>query len=341
MVHGQAMVPGEQIWSELEPRLRTVHAQLEPMVVAQAQLGPDEGGPPLSRIVAYPAVDPRPHWHFVTCGLSASRFIEGYPDAGGVELTFRLGRKPSEKTPPKWVVTFLQQLGRRAFSDDGRIAAGETVDLAPHWEQPDTALTAGFYVADPLVTAGSIPLVQLVALTTAERGRVEAMSGQKSAELLLELAPAGISELERARPAPPAPPADRRPNPPPPPAPSFSSLVVTKEGSRMRLTVSPTEVTALSEALSAAVRFGKVSCTSEGWTVHLNVEDVPRSASWGKTLALYFTLDRAKQVMAELVDPARRGQVLRYDDLPDFELSIIGGEQPSVLGKIARFFGAS
>ena len=87
MVYGQAMVPGEQIWSELEPRLRTVHAQLEPMVVAQAQLGPDEGGPPLSRIVAYPAVDPRPHWHFVTCGLSASRFIEGYPDAGGVELS--------------------------------------------------------------------------------------------------------------------------------------------------------------------------------------------------------------------------------------------------------------
>jgi hypothetical protein len=331
------MVPGEQIWSELKPRFEGS----EPLVLFQAQLGPHEGGPPLSRIVAFRATVPQPHWHFVTCGLSASRFIEGYPEAGGVELTFRLGRKPSEKSPPKWIAGFLQQLGRAAFSESGRIAAAEKVDLAPRWEQPDTALTAGYYVADPLVPTGSIPLVQLVALTTAERGRVEAMSGRKAVELLLELAPAGISDLERARPPPPAAPAARRPTPPPPPTPSFSSVAVTKEGSRMRLTVSPAEVTALSEALSAAVRLGRVSCTSQGWTVHLNVEDVPRSASWGKTLALYFTLDRAKQVMAELIDPARHGQVLRYDDLPDFELCIgAGGETPSVLGKIARFFGA-
>lgn len=337
MVHGSAMVPGEQIWSELKPRFEGS----EPLVLFQAQLGPDEGGPPLSRIVTFRATEPQPHWHFVTCGLSASRFIEGYPEAGGVELTFRLGRKPSEKTPPKWVAPFLQQLARHAFSDDGRIAIAETVDLAPRWQQPDTALTSGYYVADPLVPEGSIPLVQLVALTTSERGRVEGMKGRKSLELLLELAPAGISELERARPPPPAPPSPRRPTPPPPPAPSFSSVSVTKEGSRMRLTVGASEVTPLAEALAAAVRLGKVSCTSRGWTVHLNVEDVPRSASWGQTLALYFTLERAKQVMAELVEPARQGQVLRYDDLPDFELCIgEAGAKPSVFGKIARLFGA-
>jgi hypothetical protein len=331
------MVPGEQIWSELQPRIEGV----EPLVLFQAQLGPDEGGPPLSRIVAFGATEPQPHWHFVTCGLSASRFIEGYPEAGGLELTFRLGRKPSEKTPPKWVVPFLQQLGRRAFSDAGRIAIAEKVDLAPRWDQPDTALTAGYYVEDPLVPAGSIPLVQLVALTTTERGRVLVMKGRRSLDLLLELAPAGISDLERARPSPPAPPAARRPTPPPPPTPSFSSVAVTKEGSRMRLTISPNEVAALAEALGAAVRLGRVSCSSQGWTVHLNVEDVPRSASWAQTLALYFTLDRAKQVMADLIDPARHGQVLRYDDLPDFELCIgAGGEILSVLGKIARFFGA-
>jgi hypothetical protein len=334
MVHGLAMIPGEQIWSELKPRF----AGSEPLVVFQARLGPDEGGPPLSRIVAFRASEPRPHWHFVTCGLSASRFIEGYPDAGGVELTFRLGRKPGEETPPEWVAPFLQQLGRRAFSDDGRIAVAEKVDLEARWEQPDTALTAGYYVADPLVPAGSIPLVQVVALTTTERGRVQSMSGRKSLELLLELAPAGISELERARPPPPEAPRARRP---PPPAPVFSTVVVTKEGSRMRLTISPTEVSALAEALDAAVRLGRVSCASQGWTVHLNVEDVPRSASWATTLAIFFTLERAKQVMAELVDPARHGKVLRYDDLPDFELLVgAGREQPSLLSQIGRFFGA-
>lgn len=335
------MIPAEQIWSELEPRFKALHADLEPVVVAQAQLGPDEGGPPLSRIVAYRATEPQPHWHFVTCGLSASRFIEGYPEAGAVELTFRLGRKPSEKTPPKWIAPFLQRLGRSAFSKGGRIAAAETVDLAPRWEQPATALTAGYYMVDPLVPPGSIPLVQLVALTTAERGRVEAMSGRKSVELLLEIAPAGISDLGRARPPPPSAPQARRPTPPPPPTPNFKTIVVSKLGSRMRLAVDQAEVPALVEAISAAVRLGRVTCSSQGWTLHLNVEDVPRSASWATTLAVYLTLDRAKQVMAELLDPARHGQVLRYDDLPDFELCVgAGDEGPSVLGKIARFFGA-
>ncbi|MDP1825636.1 MAG: suppressor of fused domain protein [Archangium sp.] len=328
------MVPGEQIWSELKPRFEGI----EPLVFFQAQLGPDEGGPPLSRIVAFRASEPQPHWHFVTCGLSASRFIAGYPEGGGVELTFRLGRKPSEKTPPKWVAGFLQQLGRTAFSDSGRIAVAETIDLAPRLQQPETALTAGYYVADPLVPAGSIPLVQLVALTTAERGRVEAMKGRKSLELLLELAPAGISDLERARPPPPAPAAARRPTPPPPPTPSFQTLVVSKSGTRMRLAIGQGEVTALVEAISAAVRLGRVSCSSGGWTVHLNVEDIPRSASWGTTLAVYFTLDLAKQVMADL--GSRPGEVLRYDGLPDFELVVGEGAQPSVLGKLARFFGA-
>lgn len=334
------MVPGEQIWSELEPRFKALHAELEPIVVAQAQLGPDEGGPPLSRIVAYRATEPQPHWHFVTCGLSASRFIEGYPEAGGVELTFRLGRKPSEKSPPKWIAAFLQQLGRAAFSEGARIAVAKTVDLAPRLQQPDTALTAGYYLEDPLVPPGSIPLVQLVALTTAERGRVEAMSGRKSVELLLELAPAGISELERARPPPPAPPAARRPTPPPPPSPSFKTVVVSKSGSRMRLAVSAAEVPALIEVISAAVRLGRVTCASQGWTVLLNVEDMPRSASWGTTLAVYFTLALAKQAMADLA--SRPGEVLRYDGMPDFELIVGAGEaqRPSVLGKLARFFGA-
>lgn len=99
----------------------------------------------------------------------------------------------------------------------------------------------------------------------------------------------------------------------------------------MRLTVSAAEVPALVEAISAAVRLGRVTCTSQGWTVLLNVEDIPRSASWGTTLAVYFTLELAKQAMADLA--SRPGEV------PDFELIVGAGETPPVLGKIARFFG--
>jgi hypothetical protein len=345
------MLPGDQIWSELEPRLKAIHGSVEPVVVAQSRLGPDEGGPPLARIVAYPATEPSPHWHFVTCGLSASRFISGYPAVGDLELTFRLGREKAEKAPPQWVAEFLQQLSRDAFSDDGPVAVEKQVELEPFWQGAhDTALTAGFYIEDPVVPAGPIRLVQLVALTAAERGRVVVLATDRS-KLVLELAPSGISDLSRERPAAPVPRAAPRADAPvplaaprpasPPPEPKFETVAVSKTGARMRLSIGSAEVAAFIEAVKASVLFGRVTCTSQGWTVLLSVDDIPRSATWATTLAIFMTVDLSKKIASELGDPARRGTALHCDGLPDLEL-FVTGEAPdkgSLLKKIGGFFG--
>jgi len=339
------MLPGQQIWSELAPRLAALHQGVEPIVASQAELGPDAGGPPLCRIVAYPATDPAPHWHFVTCGLCASRFIPGYPGVGDIELTFRLGREAKERTPPKWVAPFLQQLGQIAFQQDTPVAIEHPIDLAGLLPvELNTAVTAGYCVEDPLVATGSIRLVQLVALTRTERTRVEILANHRS-KLVLEISPAGISDLERERvPAADASPPPR-PAPPPKPEPRLETIRVSKEGARMRVSIAAREVGEFIEAIAASVRAGRVSFVSHGWTVHLAVEDVARSATWATTLMIYFTLELSKQVAAELGDPGRHDVPLRYPPLPDLEFFVVAdgakstGEKGSVLKRLGHFFG--
>lgn len=341
------MLPGDQIWSELEPRLKTLHAGIEPVVIAQADLGPDDGGPAVSRVIAYPATAPAPHWHLVTCGLSASRFIPGYPAVGDMELSFRLGRAADEARPPQWIGPFLQQLGQIAFQEDPPLAVETPIELVGFFPaEENTGLTAGYCVEDPLVAPGSIRLVQLVALTPAERGRVSVVANNRS-KLVLEIAPAGISDFARERRAdPPARAAAvERPAPPPKPEPKLETVEVTKVGTRMRLSIAAREVAGFVEAIAASVRAGRISFESQGWTVHLAVEDVARSATWAKTLMIYFTLELSKQAGAELGDSSRWGKPLRYALLPDLELFVVGEptkpaeKGPSVFKRIGNFFG--
>ncbi len=350
MVQPGPMLPGQEIWSELEARLQAAHPSIAPVVFLQSELGPDAGGPPLSRIVAYPATTPSPHWHFVTCGLSASRFIPSYPSVGDIELSFRLARKEDEQKPPAWVGAFLQQLGQIAFQEAGPIEVEAPLSLGDLYpEGEDTALTMGYCIEDPTVGPGAITLIQVVALTRAERSRVEVVSNNRS-KLVLEVAPAGISDLDRERRAPPAAPAAPKPPPPPRPVPKLDLVDVKKVGSRMRVTIVPDEVKAFTEAIAESAREGRVTFSSQGWTIHLVVEDIARSATWSTTLMIYFTLELSKQVAAELQDPARRGQPLQYAALPDAEFLVRsdGPAKPAdpakpttVLGRLGKFFSGS
>ena len=337
------MLPGDEIWKELGPRLGATRPA--PLVIFQAELGPDEGGPPLSRILAWAEEAPKPHWLLVTCGLSASRFVKGYPELGGIELVLRLARG-KESSPPGWLTGLLQRLGRDAFREERPLKRDLAVDQAPLVEPLNTGVTAGLYAADPVFDDDA--LVELVALTPVERMRVTGSSSPgERRKLLLELAPGGITDFGRvARPQPQAAQAaSPRPAPPVITPPALQTLSVQK-GARMRLSVAAQEAAALGDALLAAVRAGRLSYQCNGWTIHLNVEDISRSATWATTLAIYFTVDLAKEAAAALRDPARHGRPLHFGGLPDFELVVVGGpgaasERPSVLSRIKGFFGGS
>ena len=283
--------------------------------------------------MAYAATEPQPHWHFVTCGLSASRFIPGYPAVGDRELTFRLGRLPDEKAPPAWVAPFLQQLGRDAFSSDDALEVGGTCNLEVFWQQEhDTALTAGHYIEDPLVPKGSIQLVQLVALTVDERNKVATLSTGRT-ELVLELAAAGISDLGRAPRAVPAPP---RP--------------------------SPTSPLPGREADAGGLRGGGSSRVRRDYegehprALHHHQQGVDGSHRHrGHRPQRHLGDDTRDLLHAAALEAgggrvggsaARHGQALRYDALPDLELFVECAapkkEAPpkeSVLKKLGNFFG--
>jgi hypothetical protein len=339
------MLPGEQIWNELKPILSAVHST-EPLVLAQAELGPADGGPPISRILAYAATEPTPHWHLVTCGLSASRFIPGYPDVGGIELSFRLARGASDQRPPAWVPGFFEALGREAFASDRPISNGSKVQLADLWQALDTSLTAGICIDDPATSAAAIKLVQLVGLTGAERDRV--WMAKEKAKLLFELTPLGITDPARVPRPPPAAAAPRPARPAPPAVPRFETITVTKMDGRMRLAVSVAEATPLADVLVEAIRVGSLSFSVRGWSINITIDEIPRSATWATTLAMYFTIDGAKQAAAELKDPARYGQALRWPTMPDLEMMVMGAppkaeapaETPTFGSRLKKFFGS-
>nr|WP_229224335.1 suppressor of fused domain protein [Duganella sp. SG902] len=69
------------------------------------------GSDPLDGISVYRSEEVRPHWHFVTFGLS-ELYAKETEDPGvtgyGFELTFRLACAPDASEPPTWPLNFLQ-----------------------------------------------------------------------------------------------------------------------------------------------------------------------------------------------------------------------------------------
>jgi hypothetical protein len=127
----------------------------------------------------------------------------------------------------------------------------------------------------------------------------------------------------------------------------FTTLAITK-GAPMQVTIDPGEAATLGQALRAAIMSGRVTLTGGGWTLMITVESPPRSATWATTLAVYLTVELAKQLAEALDDRAGDGQVRRWAELPDLALLVSearapgakpgAGPQP-LLSRLKRFFG--
>jgi hypothetical protein len=346
------MSPGAQIQSAVEKAFASVHTT-KPVVVASA-LGPHEGGPPLASIVAWPKNTPAPHWHVVTCGLSASTVIEGYPSLGDFELSLKVTRAPTDATLPAWVSPFLQAVALDAFRDE-RPLSQDFVEFPPAAHDPRPG--AGVLFDDAEAPQG-LKLRQLLMVSRADLQRLRSESNPAERRTLaLELFPGGISDLARASVVAPEPPRANRapaaaqPRLAPVFAP-FTTLAITK-GAPMKLAIGPTEAATFAQAVRAAVGAGRIDVTGGGWTVMLTVESPARSATWGTTLAVYLTVDLAKQVADALDDRGRDGPAQRWAGLPDLELRVGAVSQapaPSataqapapqpLLARLKKFFGA-
>lgn len=138
---------------------------------------PDASGapPPLAEVVAYRCASPRPHWHYVTYGLSEIEEKQSeQPELSGfgIELTLRL-EDPSE-APPTWPINLLRWLAERVWNDGSPYGDLHSMPL------PDgmlDAVSAGvdglaFAVDAALGTArtsnGSVTFLQVVGLTAGE-----------------------------------------------------------------------------------------------------------------------------------------------------------------------------
>lgn len=164
------------------------------------------GGPdPLDGISAYKRIDPRPHWHFVTYGLSDlyENSHDGAHSGWGLELSLRLACAADSTEPPGWVLNFLQNLARyvndsgNVFCDGDWMSANGPIAL-----DRDTALCSMGFALDPELGSidtphGSVAFLQVVGLTAAEEAAARRWNTRKLLDTLMPAMPLWITDLSR------------------------------------------------------------------------------------------------------------------------------------------------
>lgn len=177
-------------WDAIDAALWPIYGKREPLhygtVVPYALGGPD----PIHGISAYKNLEPQPHWHFVTYGISelwdkesTDPEVSGY----GFELTFRPTCKPKDRKPPNYALNFLQNLARYVFESGNVFGVGHTLPLnGPIEEGSDTRVHAVSFIHDPQLPPiqtpnGRVEFLQIVGLTMDE---LEAISSWNAAAFL-------------------------------------------------------------------------------------------------------------------------------------------------------------
>lgn len=182
-------------------------------VLGQALGGED----PLDLITVYRALDPRPHWHYITYGLSDLYTTpDPAPDPAsgpvprssgfGFELTFRLvdpAAADPDAHPPVWPTTLLSNLARYVVGTSNAFAPGHFINTnGPLTTTVLTELVALGFVEDPDLGTISTPLgqvrfLQAVGLTADEVDLGSAWAMSSFLDLLLTHDPRGLTDLSR------------------------------------------------------------------------------------------------------------------------------------------------
>lgn len=192
-------------WDAIDAALEPIYKDQEPLhfgTMISYQLG---GPDPLQGISVYSRSNPD-HWHFVTYGFtelyekeSDDKEVSGY----GFELTFRLTRVKTEKEPPQWTLSFLQNLARYVFQTGNAFGIGHHIPLnGPICLGSKTPIWAVVFGRDPelgeLMSAnGKAEFLQIVGTTMDELDLVKEWDAQAFLKEFARTNPLLLTDLER------------------------------------------------------------------------------------------------------------------------------------------------
>ncbi|MEU7868253.1 suppressor of fused domain protein [Dactylosporangium sp. NPDC049140] len=194
-------------WDAIDAALERLYPGVEPRhlgtLLKWALGGPD----PLDGISFYPRLDPVPHWHAVTYGMSElyGKQSDNPDESGwGFEFTFRIRRDPDEVEPPIWAANFLQNLARYVFQTGNWFEPNHHMDLnGPIALDHVTLIRAVVFTEDPELGAidtpnGAVQFLQVVGITADEYAATQAWSVREFLELLARHIPLLVTDLGRA-----------------------------------------------------------------------------------------------------------------------------------------------
>jgi len=156
-------------WDAIDAAFAAVYGAQQPL---HWGMTPWMGGRALTGLSAFRSERGRPHWHFVSYGLSELydkesdvAEVSGY----GIELTFRVPRVGD--TPPHWAINLVQNIADYVGRSGNVVRPGQYMDpKGKIATDEETDLRALFFAADPEIAArdtpnGKVTFVQLVGAT--------------------------------------------------------------------------------------------------------------------------------------------------------------------------------
>ena len=197
-------------WDAISQALCAAHPGQMPRHFGTALPWTLGGKDPLDGVSVYWSGQGRPHWHYVSYGLS-ELFDKESDDADvsgfGFELTFRLAAAEGSTeadSPPTWPMSLLQNLARYVFQTGNVLEAGHHLDAnGPIAAGHTTALRHLAFVEDPQLPArdtpnGRLQFLQAVGLTDGEQGAILAWSTEGVLKALEPTMSLWITDLDRA-----------------------------------------------------------------------------------------------------------------------------------------------
>lgn len=197
-------------WDAISQALCAAHPGQVPRHFGTALPWTLGGKDPLDGVSVYWSGQGRPHWHYVSYGLSElfDKESDDVEVSGfGFELTFRLAAAEGSteaEAPPTWPMSLLQNLARYVFQTGNVLEAGHHLDAnGPIAAGHATALRHLAFVDDPQLPSretpnGRLQFLQAVGLTDGEHGAILAWSTEGVLKALEPTMPLWITDLDRA-----------------------------------------------------------------------------------------------------------------------------------------------
>lgn len=194
-------------WDAIDAALAPLYPDREPRHVAPI-IRYTLGGPdPLDGISAWKRLEPLPHWHFVSYGLTelyGKDWDDPERSGFGFELTFRLACDAADEDQPMWAFSLMQNIARYVFQSGNVLKDGDWMNAnGPIALDRETALRSLAFVSDPELPPietphGQVEFIQLVGLTLDEEAAAKRWQTPRLLDALLAHMPLWITDISRA-----------------------------------------------------------------------------------------------------------------------------------------------